>query len=100
MTYHRGVSPAGFGAAIPARLEDELLNSFSALVFTSKTDFQKSQVAETRGKNWTKKVLPLVEEHQVREYLRKLDIHEYMDPDRMHSKVLWELADIIVGHFQ
>ncbi|GAB0185935.1 mitochondrial enolase superfamily member 1 [Grus japonensis] len=60
----------------------ELLNAFFASVFTSKTELQESQVPENRGKGWSKQVVPLVEEDQVRGYLSKLD--KSMGPDGMH----------------
>jgi len=46
----------------------ELMNAFFASVFTSMTGLQESQGPETNGKIWSKAVIPLVEEHQVREY--------------------------------
>lgn len=46
--------------------------------FTSKTSLQESQVPETRGKGWSKKDAPLLEEGQIREYLSKLNVHTYI----------------------
>ena len=45
--------------------EAEVLNSFFASVFTSKTGFQESQATVTGGKIWSKGNVPLVKEDQV-----------------------------------
>lgn len=45
-----------------------------ATVFTSKSVLQKPQVQTSKRKVWSKDDVPLVEEDQVREYLRKLHI--------------------------
>jgi len=63
----------------------EVLNTFFASVFTSKTSLQGSQASETRRKDWRKEYVSLVEEDQVREYLSKMDIHKSMHPDGKHT---------------
>lgn len=47
----------------------ELLNAFFTTVFINMTSLQECQVPETRGKGWTREDVPLMEDHQVREYL-------------------------------
>lgn len=56
---------------------------------------QKSPVSEAQGKVWSKDDVPLMEEDQVRKYLRKLPTDKSMNPDGMHTKALRELADVI-----
>ncbi|GAB0177898.1 mitochondrial enolase superfamily member 1 [Grus japonensis] len=74
----------------------EVLNAGFLSVFTSKTGLQESQVLETKGKDWSKKDVPLIEEDQIREYLSNMDTHKPMGPDGIHPQVLRELADVIV----
>ena len=72
-----------------------LLNAFFASVFTAKACPQASQSLGVREKAWRKKELPLVKEDWIGDNLSKLDTHKSMDPDRMQTRVLRELADVI-----
>lgn len=56
-------------------------NMEKMLVFTAKNHLGESQVPEIRGKVWSKGELPSVEEDQIREYLKKLNIHKFMGPE-------------------
>ncbi|PKU44703.1 rna-directed dna polymerase from mobile element jockey-like [Limosa lapponica baueri] len=75
----------------------ELLNAFFASVFTAQASPQEPWTLEESEKVWTKEDLPLVEEDQVREQLRRLDIHKSMGPDGIPLRVLRELAEVIAG---
>lgn len=50
-------------------------------------------------KGWSKEDVPLVEENEAREYLSKIDFLKPTGPDGMHTRVLRDLADVIVSHF-
>lgn len=66
----------------------ELLDAFFTSVFVSMASLQECQVPDIRGKGWTREVVPLMEDHQVREYLSKLNIGKSNEPDAMPPWVL------------
>lgn len=58
----------------------KLLNAFFASVFTSNSGLQKSHVPEASLKDWCIEYVILVEQNQVRDYLRKLGIYKSIRP--------------------
>lgn len=68
-------------------------NTEKTLVFTAKTHLWESQVPETHRKVWSKEELPSVDEDQIGEYLKKLNVHKFMEPE--HPSMLLELENVI-----
>lgn len=73
----------------------EVLNSFFAPVFTSKSGLQESQAPEIGEQARTRKTL--VEQDQGRGNVSKLDIHKSMGPDGVHLEMLRQLDDVVIG---
>lgn len=73
-----------------------MLNVFFTSVFTSKINFQKSEVPQTRVKGWRKENVPLMEDDQGRESIRKLSMRKSKDSDGMQPQLVRELADVVV----
>lgn len=57
----------------------KVLNDLFVLVFTGKICLQEMQAPETGGKGWSEEDSPLLEEDQVREHLKKSNIHSLWD---------------------
>lgn len=77
--------------------EDEkgtkVLDAFFTSCFTAKICLQQSPVPDASGTILNKKVLSSVANNQVRELLKKMDVHKSVGPNEMQPQVLWELAD-------
>jgi len=66
----------------------EMLNTFFALVFASKSPPWDSWTLEGRGRVQEMVSFPLVEEWVVREHLGGISMHKSMGPNGMHPHVL------------
>ncbi|CAM4548919.1 unnamed protein product [Lepidochelys olivacea] len=71
-----------------------VLNAFFASVFTNKVSSQTAALGITK---WGRDGQPSVEIEVVRDYLEKLDVHKSMGPDKLHPRVLKELAAVIAA---
>ncbi|PKU46895.1 rna-directed dna polymerase from mobile element hypothetical protein [Limosa lapponica baueri] len=72
----------------------EVLNNFSALVFTGNLSSHISRVDGPHDRDWGRKVPLTVREDQVHDHLRNLNIQKFMGLDKMNPRVLRELADV------
>lgn len=77
--------------------KSKTLNAFFALVFSGKICPEESQAPDTSGKAWSNEDFSSIREDQVRESLKRLDIHKSMDPDGIHPQGLRKLINIIAS---
>ncbi|KAK4829180.1 hypothetical protein QYF61_002445 [Mycteria americana] len=71
----------------------EVLDDFSASVFTGQVLKPHRPSRRRQSRDWEKEERPTVGEDQVRDQLRNLKVHKSMGPDEMHPQVLRELVD-------
>lgn len=75
----------GGGLVMKDMEKSDVLNVFLTSVFSGKISLQVSSSPEIIGKVWSNVVLPMVEDDHMREHLNKLDMHNSMGPDSLHS---------------
>jgi len=78
----------------------EVLNEFFALVFTGNQDSNISHVPEPSipkplGGDQRSKSHSIVSSEQVRDYLKRLNANQSIEPDDILPRVLRELADVV-----
>ena len=68
----------------------EVLNNFSASVFTGTQASHISHVPEPFGRRWRSKIYPTVSKEQVQDQLMRPNLYKCMGKDDMHPRVLKE----------
>ena len=68
----------------------------NTFAFTADCSSHSLWAGSLEGGNWGSIALPTVHKDQVCRYLRNMNIHKPMGPNKMHPRVLRKLADKII----
>ena len=77
----------------------EVLNNFSASYFSDNCSSHCPHMFGLVGGDWQSNIPLTLRKDHVCDHLRNLNIHKSMDPNEIHPRVLWKLAEIVTKTF-